>query len=443
MAIAKITKGTINKIVPSERPVILFDTELRGFGVRVLPSGSMAYVLEYRPGSGGRHVAKRRITVGKVGVLTPDQARAKAKLMLADIAHGQDPAVDRRRARETPTFKAFATDMLDAADKIAQAKPTQAVLRPASIQNYRSILRKHVGPAIGSRTLDAIGKAEVARLHAKVGATSPAVANRICEFVGRTYKAAAEAGVIAEGTNPARGIKQFKELRRERFLSGTELQRLGAAISEAETIGVLWEPDPMKKTKHVPKNNQRTIIDPDAAAALRLLIFTGARLREILHLRWRDVDLERGVIFVHGKTGRRPVIVPAPAAVILAELPRRDQYVFPGANSTPQKPLPRADLKRPWRAVSKRAGLEGVRLHDLRHSFASFAAAGGASLPIIGKLLGHTQPSTTARYSHLADDPLRAVADKVGATVAAALSGRASADVVLLHSAEQRVGSKR
>lgn len=438
MSIAKITKTTINRIAPAERPFILFDTELRGFGVRVLPSGAMAYVLEYRPGSGGRHVAKRRITLGKVGVLTPDQARAKAKAMLADVAHGHDPAADRRRSREAPTLKAFAADMLDAADKIAQAKPEQAVLRPASIRNYRSILKKHVGPAIGSRTLDALGKAEVARLHAKVGKTSPAVANRICEFIGRTFKAAAEAGLIEEGTNPARGIKQFKEVKRERFLSAKELQHLGAAIIEAETVGLPWEPDATKKTKHVPKTEQRTKIEPDAAAALRLLIFTGARLREILHLRWGDVDLERGIIIVHGKTGRRPVILPAPAAAILAKLPRRDIYVFPGSNSTPESPAPRADLNRPWRAVAKRAGLEGVRLHDLRHSFASFAAAGGASLPIIGKLLGHTQPATTARYSHLADNPLRAVADKVGATVAAALSDGASADVVRMPSGMRR-----
>lgn len=432
MAVAKIIKTTVDKLEPGERPFIVFDTDLRGFGVRVMPTGVMSYVVEYRPGSGGRNVAKRRVTIGKVGVITPDQARGKAKALLADVAHGDDPAADRRRARETPTFSTFATDMLDAAETVAEAKPEQAVLRLGSIRNYRSLLGKHVAPAIGSRKLDEIGKAEIAKLHAKVGKTSPAVANRILEFIGRTYKAAADAGVVDEGMNPARGIKSFREVKRERFLSGDELQRLGAAILEAETVGLPWEPDEAKKTKHVPKNNQRTKIDPDAAAALRLLVFTGARLREILHLKWADVDLERGVLFVHGKTGRRPVLLPAPAAAILAELPRRDVYVFPGERSTLEKPAPRADLNRPWRAVSKRAGLTDVRLHDLRHSYASFAAAGGASLPIIGRLLGHTQPATTQRYSHLADDPLRAVADRVGATVAAALSGAASAEVISL-----------
>lgn len=432
MATIQIGKSAIDKLRPGDKAFIAYDAKLKGFGVRVMPTGSMTYIVEYRPGTGGRNVAKRRVSIGKVGVLTPVEAREKAKDTLAGITRGDDPAATRRRERGVPTFAAFAATMLDEAEKIATAKPDQAVLRIGSIRGYRSLLNKHLKSAIGAAKLDTIERAQIARLHAKIGKTSPAVANRILEFVGRTYKAAADAGEIAEGTNPAHGVKSFREVKRERFLSGEELQRLGAAITEAETVGLQWEPDPAKKSKHVAKANQRTKIDPDAAAALRLLIFTGARLREILHLRWTDVDLERGVLFVTGKTGRRPVILPAPAAAILSELHRRDIYVFPGERSTAERPAPRADLNRPWRAVARRASLDGVRLHDLRHSFASFAAAGGASLMIIGKLLGHTQAQTTARYSHLADDPLRAVADRVGATVAAALGGAPAAEVVPL-----------
>jgi integrase len=246
----------------------------------------------------------------------------------------------------------------------------------------------------------------------------PATANRCLEFVGAIYKRAITHDLVPFGTNPARDIPAFKERKRERFLNHDELMRLGEAIREGETVGFPWVVNDAKATaKHVPKTERRTRLDPDAAAALRLLILTGARLREILHARWCDVDLDRGVLFVEGKTGRRPVILPAPAALILSQHPRRGVYVFPGVSLE----KPRVDLNRPWRAVARFASLNGVRLHDLRHSFASFAAAGGASLPIIGKLLGHTQPQTTSRYSHLADDPLRMVADKVGKTVAAAL----------------------
>jgi integrase len=161
-----------------------------------------------------------------------------------------------------------------------------------------------------------------------------------------------------------------------------------------------------------------TKIGPFPAAALRLLLFTGCRLREILHLKWEQVDIERGLLFLpDSKTGRKTVVLNAPALALLADLDRIGPYVLPGDD--PEKP--RADLKRPWEAVSKRAGLDGVRLHDLRHTYASFGAGGGLGLPIIGKLLGHTQASTTQRYAHLDNDPLRRATEQIGARIAAAI----------------------
>lgn len=435
MPVIKISKSTIDQLKPAEKPYIAFDMALKGFGVRVMPSGLKSYVIEYRPGAGGRSVAKKRLTIGAVGPkTTPDEARKNAKDLLAGIVKGDDPAAGRRREREMPAFGKFADAMLDEANEMAIARPAEARLRPGSIRNYRSLMRQHLQPTIGATKLDALTTADLIKVHRRVGKTKPATANRCLEFVGSVYKEAARQGLFPAGTNPAIGIPAFKENRRERFLSADEVIRLGEAIREGETIGLPWEIDETKKSKHVPKESRRTAIDSDAAAALRLLIFTGARLREILHAKWSDVDLERGVLVAHGKTGRRPVILPAPAAAIFAELPRRDVYCFPGERSTRENPCPRADLNRPWRAIARRAGLDGVRLHDLRHSFASFAAAGGASLPIIGRLLGHTQPSTTQRYSHLADNPLRAVADRVGDQVAAALGGQPPADVVSIQS---------
>ncbi|WP_371347822.1 tyrosine-type recombinase/integrase [Ancylobacter sp. IITR112] len=429
---SKLDKRAVDAAAPREGRYTIWDAELAGFGLRIEPSGRKSYVYRYRTGSGGRNAPERLIVLGRHGELTPAEARRKATDVAAQVRLGADPAEARRKERGIPAFGAFADAYLTEADEIAQARPAEARLRPGSIRNYRSLMSKHLRPALGSMKLDAITTGDIAKLHKRIGRTMPATANRCVEFIGSVYKEAARQGYLPIGTNPARGIEAFKEVKRERFLSAEEVMRLGEAIREAETVGIAWEPDPTKKTKHVPKVVQRTKIDPDAAAALRLLIFTGARLREVLHARWSDVDLERGVLFVHGKTGRRPVILPAPAAAILAGLPRRSIFVFPGEKDTKDAPCPRADLNRPWRAVSGRAGLEGVRLHDLRHSFASFAAAGGASLPIIGRLLGHTQPITTSRYAHLADDPLRAVADRVGSRVAAALDGRDDGRIVPL-----------
>jgi integrase len=151
------------------------------------------------------------------------------------------------------------------------------------------------------------------------------------------------------------------------------------------------------------------------------LLFTGCRLREILHPRWEHVDLERGLIFLpDSKSGRKTVILNAPAMAILEGLERIGPYVVPGDDPQSQ----RADLKRPWKAVVRRAGLQGVRLHDLRHTYASFGAGGGLGLPIIGKLLGHTQASTTQRYAHLDADPLRLASNAIGGRIAAALEAR-------------------
>jgi integrase len=198
------------------------------------------------------------------------------------------------------------------------------------------------------------------------------------------------------------------------------LARIGEAIREAETVGLPYAVDQSKPTaKHAPKEaNRRTVIGPHAAAALRLLIFTGARLREILHLKWDQIDFERGLLLLPtSKTGKKTILLNAPALAILNNLPRAGEYVIAGTSLD----KPRADIKKPWKAVSKRAGLTGVRIHDLRHTHASVGAGAGLGLPIIGKLLGHTQAVTTQRYAHLDNDPLRKASERIASHLASAM----------------------
>ena len=416
----RISKRTIEELAQGSPGTVLRDTDLKGFQARRNRS-NISYAYEFRAGS-GRSAPVRRVTIGRVGNLTPDEARQIAKGLASDVAKGNDPAATKGRSKEVPVFRVFAVRYLDEMAAVATSHPEQAWLRPGTIRNYRSLLNQHLEPALGNRRLDKIGRDEVARLHKVVGARMPSTANRCLELIGSLYRAAAEGGLVAEGTNPAKGLKAYKEVRRERYLSPMELTRLGEAIRAAETEGIPYEMPtvkPGKKAKHVPKSRQPYRIDPFTAAAFRLLIFSGARLREILHAKWTDLDLNRVLLTIYGKTGRRHIVLPAAAVAVIEGLDRVGEYVISSAH--PQKP--KADLARPWKSIRQRAGLTGLRIHDLRHSFASVAVSGGASLPMIGKLLGHSQPQTTARYAHLSDDPLRAAAEKAAHQIERFLSG--------------------
>jgi integrase len=278
-------------------------------------------------------------------------------------------------------------------------------------------------PDLGTRKADKISSADLAKLHTKLR-DRPYQANRMLAVVGSLYAFAGKRRIVPLGFNPARGIDKYREKGRERFLSIEELLRLGDAIREAETVGLPYFVDETKpKAKHAPKDaSRRTVIGPHAAAAMRLLIFTGARLREILHLKWEYVDFERGMLLLpDSKSGKRAIVLNAPALDVLADLPRIGSFVIAGMSAGTDQDKPRADLNRPWRAIAKRANLTGLRIHDLRHTHASVGAGAGLGLPIIGKLLGHTQPSTTARYAHLDADPLRRASEHIGSRLAAAM----------------------
>ncbi|QRG09283.1 integrase arm-type DNA-binding domain-containing protein [Xanthobacter dioxanivorans] len=437
--VAKLTKRAVDAAEPGADRYTLWDSEVKGFGLRVTPAGAKTYIARYRTG-GGRTGQLRQMTLGRHGTLTPEEARALAKKTLGAVTNGADPAAARAAERQAISVREVAeTFLLEHME--AKRKPSTTVL-------YRDILNRHVLPEFGGRKAESLTSADLAKLHIKMRPTR-FQANRMLAVVGSMYSFAASRGFVAKGVNPSVGIEKYTEQGRERYLSSEELARLGDAIREAETVGIPWEPDPAKKSKHAPKaENRRTRIDPYAAAALRLLLLTGARLREILHLRWDHVDLERGLLFLpDSKTGKKTIVLNGPAMSLLAELPRAGAFVIAGASAGTDEEKPRADLQRPWALVSRRAGffemtpvlmVQGkpevdakgkpklrerptVRLHDLRHTHASIGAGAGLGLPVIGKLLGHTQASTTQRYAHLDADPLRRASDQIGRAIAAAM----------------------
>src|SRR6185312_13886214 len=279
---------------------------------RVRRSGAKSYVVVYRAGA-GRGAPVRRYTIAAVGKITPADARARAKVILGAVANGHDPAHQRTSERGTSKVSELADQFM--------ADHVRAKRKAATAEFYRDILDRIVKPALGTTKADKVTRLQVGRLHSSLSET-PFQANRVLAVVGSMYSFASRAGIVPEGINPARGIDKFKESRRERFLTSEELERLGNAIREAETTGILWAVDDSKpNAKHVPKAKRFTNIDPFAAAALRLLLFTGCRLREILHLRWEHVDLERGCLFLpDSKSGRKTVILNAPALAVLSGL---------------------------------------------------------------------------------------------------------------------------
>jgi integrase len=414
-----ITKRLVDGLKATGGEYFVWDRDLKGFGVRVQPTGEKSYVVKYRAGS-GRSAPTRRVTLSPIGNVTPDEARKLAKATLGSVAHGIDPAAVKAAERRASSLKELSDLFL--------SEHVDAKRKPATGSHYRDILERIVLPELGTRQGEKVTTAELARLHVRMK-DRPYQANRMLAVVSSLYAFAGKRKLLPVGLNPARGIDKYPEKGRERFLSGDELAKLGDAIREAETVGLTWDIDHTKPTaKHAPKQaNRRTVIDPYAAAAIRLLILTGARLREILKLEWGHVDPERGMLLLpDSKTGAKSIILNAPALAVLAGLERIGVYVIAGQSAGMDGEKPRADLNKPWRAVAKRAGLEGVRIHDLRHTHASIGAGAGLGLLIIGKLLGHTKASTTQRYAHLDTDPLRRASEHIGSRLAAAMGELAS-----------------
>ena len=413
--IPKLTKRFIDGLKPGDLDQVFWDSDVRRFGVRVLPSGIKTYVLQYRNAQG----RTRKLAFGRVGELTPEEARTKALKLRAAVKDGADPSAERHAKRQDITI----SDLVDAYLKNGPAaKPAK---KASSWKTDASNLRRHVVPLLGRRHLATLTRVDVQKFQRDVtdGKTKadvrtgkprgraiveggPGTAARTTATLGAMLAWAVEQGYRRD--NPAMGVPLNKLQARERFLTGEELGRLGDALRQSE---------------HEAANVK-------ALSILRLLVLTGARKREIESLKWEYVDAERGVARLpESKTGAKTIPLAAPALEILSTIKRQEgcPWVFPAERGEGHF----LGVPKVWRQVAKLAKLPGVRIHDLRHGFASVAVAAGASLYLVGKVLGHTQASTTSRYAHLQVDPILAVAEQSARRIADAMAPKASAGNVV------------
>ncbi|MYH59403.1 MAG: site-specific integrase [Boseongicola sp. SB0675_bin_26] len=377
----RITKRVVDSIKAEGKDRFHWDRDLPGFGVRVRASGRKFFVAQFR--AGGR---VRRITLGPVAAMTPEIARTRAMALLAEAKAGRDPAMQRDAARKAATVKLLGQRFLE------EYVPDHC--KESTANEYRRSVELFIDPGIGNRKVTEIHRKDIAELHHAMRRT-PYQANRTLGVLSKMFNMAEVWGLRPDGSNPCLHVKRFKEEKRERFLSAEEFRRLGAVLDEILDDG------------------SETC---SAVVAIRLLMLTGCRLSEIQKLRWEQVDLDTGELNLPDtKTGGRAVPLAPSAVRLLTTLPNEDDnpWVIVGRKAGSHL----TDLQHPWRRIRDRAALPGVRIHDLRHSFASRALALGEGLPMIGKLLGHTQVQTTARYAHLARDTVKASAARIGDSI--------------------------
>jgi len=427
----KLTKRTVEALKPGTRDAFLWDTEIPGFGCKVTPKGAHIYLLQY-----GRRGRDYRVTIGRHGIdVAAEQARLEARRLRGLIASGENPAITRMLERTAATVSDLGEQYMT--DYAAAHK------KPSAIAQDRRNLDNHIIPLIGRLMIPAVERADIARVmrDVAIGKTKKdektklqgrrivrggeIVANRVQALLSKMFALAEEWKLRPEGSNPCRGLKHYAENKVERFLSTDELARLGAALTAAERgellINDVDETTPATKRKRggQKKTGPRSE-KPSVVAAIRLLLFTGCRVGEILGLQWSHVHLERKLLLLpDSKTGAKAVYLSEPATQVLSAIKREPNNNYVLAGTRPDKPI--LSLRKPWQHLCAAAKLEHVRLHDLRHSFASVGAAGGLSLQMIGALLGHTQPATTARYAHLAASPLHDAANAIGAKILAAM----------------------
>jgi integrase len=375
----KITKRTVDALKPKERERVVWDDDLKGFGVRIHPSGRKVFIVKTR--HRGRVI---KMTIGPCTAVSTTYARVRAAEIITDARAGKHPSGRRSGA---PTMRDLGKRFLK------EYVPDHC--KASTAEEYRRSIELFIDPRIGKLRVPDVQRSDIAALHHNMRDT-PYQANRTLGVLSKMMNLAELWEIRPDGSNPCRHVKRFKEEKRERFLSDEEYQRLGAALKEIE---------------------QERSETAAAIAAVRLLMLTGCRLSEIQKLKWEHVELDAGELRLPDtKTGAKVVHLGEPAIAVLRGIGRQKDNPWVIAGRKPGSHL--TDLQHPWRRIRERAGLNDVRIHDLRHSFASGGLLVGEGLPMIGKLLGHTQVQTTARYAHLANDPVKSAANRIASRIA-------------------------
>ncbi|MGH8475632.1 MAG: tyrosine-type recombinase/integrase [Methylococcales bacterium] len=415
----KITKTVVDSAKAETADWFIWDNELKGFGLKVSKGGRKTYVCQYRT-AGGRTGDSRRLTIGAHGSpWTVETARAEARKILGRAANGEDPAQQKQDLKKR----------LSVAELCGQYLQHGCATKKAStLATDRGRIERHIKPLIGRKKVQDVTRADIKKFlqdiaqgktaaDIKTGKRGRAIvrggegtATRTVGLLGGIFAYAVDCGMI--GTSPVHGVKRFADRKSNRYLSQQELAALGEALRQADA------------------ENE----NPSALAILKLLVFTGARKGEIESLAWPEVDFEAGYLkLADSKTGQKAIPLNAGALQVLQDQKRikGNDHVFPAYRGGGHY----EGTPKVWERIRSMAGIQDVRLHDLRHSFASIAVSGGASLPIIGALLGHAHSATTQRYAHLSDDPLRAASEAVGNQIAAALAIAQGENVIELRRA--------
>lgn len=386
----RLSLRTINALSPRPSDYVEWDDELPGFGVRVKPTGVKSYIVQYRNADG----QSRRKTIGRHGVQTVEEARKEARKIKAAVERGQDPTAETRERRNAPTISSLCERYLD--EYAALHKKAR------SVKEDRRMIDKRIVPAIGTVKIAAIMRNDVMKLHHGLRQT-PYEANRVLALLSKMFNLAEAWGLRPLGSNPVLHVKRFAEKKRDNYIKEDGLARLGTVLAELD------------KTRE---------IHPSFVAGIRLLLLTGCRVSEALSFRWAWIDWSAASIRLpDSKTGAKTIYLGQAALDVLAKLPQESEYVLHAITDN-AAPLSHYVLDQGWRRIRNKAGLQGHRLHDFRHTFASWAVTGGASLPITGALLGHREMQTTQRYAHLSQAPLSKAVNEVDARMQAALDNR-------------------
>lgn len=412
----KITKRTADEAAPASSRVFIWDSELRGFGLVVQPSGIKSFVVQYRNAAG----RTRRMALGRYGALTVEQARNLARTELFRVASGEDPMANKKAYREAPTLD----DLFDRYFEEHVGAHNAASTR----KDVEAMLRTHLRPRVGSIKAGDFGRADAAKLHTALKAT-PRRANHVLAILSKVLSLAEVWGARPLNSNPCRSIARYPEVQRKRFLNADEIARLGQALVEAETLGLPWQIK-ADGSKHLPPEaERRTLLSWQTVGAVRLLLLTGARLGEVLGLRWSDIDMAAGTIALPDRKGGERVPHPAGADALaaIAALPREKTaiFLFPRDDDRKQH-VSKEALESAWARLRWRAGIDDVRLHDLRHTVGTYASQAGVSSFIVRDLLRHSNITMTGRYANFDADPVRGVANSVGSRIARGLAASPS-----------------